>query len=67
MTAIERAYQMARSGNYLGFTQIKKALCHEFAVDRELQGKHLQTEITRICRAARETRPHAVGQAQQTA
>ena len=54
--AVERAYQLAKSGEYENFTQIKKALRKEFNVERELVGRHLATDITRLCRLSVEAR-----------
>lgn len=53
MTAIERAYEMARTGKYLNFTQIKKALRRDFNVEQDLAGKQLAADLTRLCQAAR--------------
>lgn len=55
MTAIERAYELARTGNYANFTAIKKALRRDFNVDHELAGRLLATSLTRMCKEARET------------
>jgi len=52
MTAIERAYQLARTGNYANFTQVKKAMRREFNVDYDLAGKELAASLTRACKAA---------------
>ncbi len=49
----ERAYEMAASGRYDNFTQIKRALRREFNVDRELVGRQLSADVTKVCRAAR--------------
>jgi hypothetical protein len=50
---VERAFQLAQSGDYENFTQVKKALRREFNVERELVGRSLSSEITRICREMR--------------
>ena len=55
MTAIERAYQLARTGNYANFTQIKKAMRREYKVDHDLEGKELAASLTRACKAARQS------------
>lgn len=57
MTAIERAYEMARSGRYANFTEIKRALRGEFSVERDLYGRHLHAELTRLCRVAKMAEP----------
>jgi hypothetical protein len=56
MSPVERAFQLAQSGNYENFTQVKKALRREFNVERELIGRSLSSEITRICRGVRASR-----------
>ncbi len=53
MSAIKRAFELAHSGKYENFTQVKKALRHEFHVDRELVGRQLSVDITRICKESR--------------
>lgn len=53
LSAIERAFELAQSGEYETFTQVKKALRREFQVDRELVGRQLSADITRVCRASR--------------
>lgn len=50
---VERAFQLAQTGDYENFTQVKKALRREFNVERELVGRSLSSEITRICREKR--------------
>jgi hypothetical protein len=55
MTAIERAYQLAHSGKFENFTQIKKAMRREFNVDQALAGKALAASLTRLCKEARQT------------
>lgn len=50
MGPIERAYALANSGRFKNFTGVKRALRHEFNVDRELVGRSLSVDITRICR-----------------
>ena len=54
MTAIERAYQLAQTGKYANFTQIKKAMRREFNVDHDLAGKALAESLTRACKEARQ-------------
>ncbi len=53
---VERAFQLAQTGDYENFTQVKKALRREFNVERELVGRSLSSDITRICREVR-TKP----------
>ncbi len=50
---VERAFQLAQTGAYENFTQVKKALRREFNVERELVGRSLSSDITRICREMR--------------
>ena len=57
---VERAFQLAQSGDYENFTQVKKALRREFNVERELVGRSLSSDITRICREARARSGEAV-------
>jgi len=53
MSAIARAFELARTGEFENFTAVKRALRHEFHVDRELVGKQLSTDVTRVCKEAR--------------
>lgn len=57
---VERAFQLAHTGAYENFTQVKKALRREFNVERELVGRSLSSDITRICREARSRNPEEV-------
>ncbi len=57
---VERAFQLAQTGEYENFTQVKKALRREFNVERELIGRSLSSEITRICRDVRGRNPKQV-------
>jgi hypothetical protein len=50
---VERAFQLAHTGEYENFTQVKKALRREFNVERELVGRSLSSDITRLCREVR--------------
>ena len=61
MTAIERAYQLARSGKYANFTQIKKAMRREFNVDQDLAGPLSATRLTQLCHEARRTAGSGLG------
>ncbi len=60
LSPVERAYELARTGDFENFTQIKKALRREFNVDRELVGRSLSADLTRICRQVREAAPREV-------
>jgi hypothetical protein len=53
MGPIERAYFLASTGRYENFTAVKKALRREFPVDRELVGRALSVDITRLCHERR--------------
>ena len=53
MGPIERAYALARTGHFDNFTGVKKAMRGEFNVDRELVGRALSLDITRICHERR--------------
>ena len=49
----ERAYALAKSGRFANFSAVKKALKREFNVDRELVGRSLSLDITRVCHESR--------------
>lgn len=53
LSPVERAFHLAQTGDYENFTQVKKALRREFNVERELVGRSLSSDITRICREKR--------------
>ncbi len=59
MGPIERAYALANTGRFENFTGVKRALKREFNVDRELVGRSLSVDITRICheRNAEQAKP----------
>lgn len=52
MNAVQRAYELARSGNYENFSQIKHALRREFYVERDLVGRELAADLGRVCKKA---------------
>lgn len=53
-TLIERAYEMARSGDHASTPSIQKALRQEDYLDAEghLSGKALRLELNALCREA---------------
>lgn len=53
VSAIELAFSLARTGNSRTSLRAKKALKRNFAVERELKGRQLAADITRVCREAR--------------
>jgi hypothetical protein len=54
---VERAYQMARSGQYVHVVEIEGRLNREnyFDVSAQLSGLTLRRELRRICHEARRT------------
>ncbi len=53
MNAVQRAYELAQSGDYENISQIKKALRREFHVERDLVGRQLAIDLGRVCKQAR--------------
>ena len=55
LTTIERAYELARSGECATITEIKKRLDREGYPDAggQLYGRTLQTELRRLCAEAK--------------
>jgi hypothetical protein len=51
--AVERAFDLAKTGHFESFTQVKNALRAEFNVARELVGRQLAADINRQCRQAK--------------
>jgi hypothetical protein len=56
---IEMAFIMARTGQFENFSQVKRALRRNFAVERELVGRQLAADVTRVCREARANKAEA--------
>lgn len=56
MNAVRRAYELAQSGDFENFSQIKHALRREFYVERDLVGRQLAADLSRICKEARASR-----------
>jgi hypothetical protein len=54
-SAVERAFDLARTGQFENFTAVKRALRYEFHVERELVGRSLSAAVTAACREARTT------------
>ena len=54
-TTLERAYELARSGQYAGVAAIRSELKREkfLDVDGQLYGPTLQKQLSRICKEAR--------------
>lgn len=53
MTTLERAFQLARSGQYSGITEILKSLKREGYATDQIQGQVLKRQLTKLIRAAR--------------
>jgi hypothetical protein len=60
MNPVQRAYELANSGQFDSFTQVKKAMRRECNVDQALVGRQLAIEITRLCRQSRMARQDQV-------
>lgn len=52
MTAnpVEMAFALAKTGKFKNFTAVKKALKRDFNVERELQGRQLAADVSRLCK-----------------
>jgi hypothetical protein len=59
MTALERAFQLAKSGHVAGLTEIASALRREGYPADQIEGRHLRRQLTDLIKAARsfERRP----------
>ena len=55
-TAIERAFELARTGLYLGVSEIKERLRHEGYFTESVTGPALRTQLKILMEAARKTR-----------
>jgi hypothetical protein len=53
-TALERAYEMARSGECSIVTDLKRALHREGDDHQQVEGRALRADLNRQCRQARE-------------
>ena len=60
-TTVERAYELARSGEYPSVAEIKLQLRREGHSDvtGQLYGRAITTDLRRLCEAAREPSPAA--------
>ena len=58
MTALERAFQLARSGEVLGLSEIVGALRREGYSTDQMQGRTLRRQLTDLIQAAREKDLH---------
>jgi hypothetical protein len=52
-SAIEMAFSLARTGKFENYTEVKRVLRGNFVVERELFGRQLAVEVTRVCKEAR--------------
>jgi hypothetical protein len=52
-TALERAFELARTGRYSGAAEIRNQLKAEGFVLRQLEGPALMKQLRQICQAAR--------------
>ena len=55
VTAIERAFQLAKSGSVRNITDIKKALKRESYSLEAIEGRTLNRQLNKIIEAARES------------
>jgi hypothetical protein len=53
MTAVERAFHLARSGEFPGITEIIKSLKRDGYSTDQIQGQTLKRQLTTLIRAAR--------------
>ena len=53
MTAVERAFYLARSGRFPGITEILKSLKRDGYATDQIQGQVLKRQLTKLIRAAR--------------
>ena len=53
MTAVERAFHLARSGQFPGITEILRSLKRDGYATDQIQGQVLKRQLTRLIRAAR--------------
>jgi hypothetical protein len=58
MSALERAFQLAKSGNYTSVADIKKRLVEEHYSVAQITGGALAKQLGALIKAARD-RPHA--------
>ncbi len=54
MTALERAFQLARSGSVAGLTDIITALKRDGYSTNQIEGPHLKRQLAKLIKAARE-------------
>lgn len=52
-TAIERAFELARSGRYQSVSEVRKAVSDEGYFQQALSGTSLSRQLTAIIKAAR--------------
>ena len=57
LTALERAFQLARSGRVNGLEEIRKALKREGYDDGQLQGRQLKSQLQKLIADARAPGP----------
>jgi hypothetical protein len=57
VTALERAFQMARSGDYVSVDDIKRQLSSEGYAASQVTGRTLMKQLLGLIRAARRQHP----------
>lgn len=55
-TTLERAFELARTGNYIGIGEIREALRAEGYVLSQLDGPSLQKQLRKLCVDAKKTK-----------
>ena len=55
-TAIERAFELAKSGRYVSVEEIKKVLAAEGYQEHQLVGRSLLEQLRELMRASRDAR-----------
>ena len=52
-TALERAFELARSGQFLSVAELRRVVSHEGYVVSQLDGRALGSQLTKIIRQSR--------------
>jgi hypothetical protein len=56
-TALERAFALARSGEYAGVAEVRKQLKAEGYSDQQVNGPALMRQLRDLCAASRRSQP----------
>jgi LmbE family N-acetylglucosaminyl deacetylase len=51
-TPLERAFELARSGEYAGVSEVRRQLKAEGYSDQQLEGRSLSRQLRELCEAA---------------